>query len=218
MTKLRALVEEVDAALEIHISARSDTRFNRTTFILADDAAELASKLFLIQTNPGWSDTKAKGRFKNFRDVTGEVRAARPVLADLLDRIEERRVRRNGFFHSTHLLDLTLNTNRVNHALVDLLDYCENLFGAEWSAEAEATASMEAAAALVRLDYATRANPALHDRVRTVLADAPRYGDPTNRAKGCAIVVHPADQQAAIAVRMGGKPMRDKLLALLNAL
>lgn len=142
MSRLRALVEEVDAALEIHISARSDTRFNRTAFILADDCVELASKLLLMRGNPAWSDVKADGRFKNFKAVTAEVRAARADTADLLVRIEERRERRNGFFHSAHLLDLTLSTSRVDHALVDLLDYCERLFGAEWTAEVAATASI----------------------------------------------------------------------------
>ena len=218
MSKLRALVEEVDAALEIHIAARSDTRFNRTAFILADDCAELASKLFLVRSNSAWSDAKASGRFKSFKDVTAEVRAARPNTADLLARIEERRERRNGFFHSTHLLDLTLNTNRVNHALVDLLDYCGRLFGADWAAEAAATAALETAAALVRLDYAARSHPALQGRVRDVLAATPRHGVPTKAAKGCAIVVHPEDQQAAIAIRMGGKLLRDQLLTILNSL
>ena len=218
MSRLRALVEEVDAALEIHIAARSDTRFNRTAFILADDCAELASKLFLLRKNHTWSDVKANGRFKNFKDVTAEVRSAQPNTANLLARIEERRERRNGFFHSAHLLDLTLSTNRVDHALVDLLDYCESLFGAEWTAEVAATAAMETGAALVRLDHATRSHPALQGRVRDVLAATPRHGTPTKAVKGCAIVVHPEDQQVAIAVRMGGKTLRDQLLAILNSL
>lgn len=217
MSKLRALVEEVDAALEIHIAARTDTRFNRTVFILADDCAELASKLFLIRRDPAWSDTRPDGRFKTFRNVTGEVRAARPDTTAFLANIEERRDRRNGFFHSAQLLDLTLGNHRVDHALVDLLDYCDTLFGADWRAEAAATAAMETAAALVRLDFATRANPVLQHRVRDVLASVPRHGAPTKATKGCAVVVHPADQQVAIAVRMGGKALRDQLLAILRS-
>lgn len=141
-------------------------------------------------------------------------------VADLVRslHIEERRERRNGFFHSAHLLDLTLSTSRVDHALVDLLDYCERLFGAEWTAEVAATASMETAAALIRLDHATRARPALQGRIRDVLAAAPRHGAPTKATKGCAIVVHPEDQQVAIAVRMGGKALRDQLLTILKEL
>lgn len=204
--------------LEIHIAARSDTRYNRTVYILADDCAELASKLFLVRKNPAWSDRGANGRFKSFRAVTQEVRTVLPDAADLLERIEERRDRRNGFFHSANLLDLTLNTNRVNHALVDLLDYCNLLFGPDWAAEAAATAALETAATLIRLDYAARSYPALQSRVRDVLAATPRHGMPTRAVKGCAIVVYPEDQQVAIAVRMGGRTLRDQLLAILGSL
>jgi len=215
MSKLRALVEEVDAALEIHIAGRSSTRFNRTAFILADDCAELASKLFLARRDPRWSDAKGNGHYKRFKEITAEVRQAQAEAATILARMEERRDHRNGFFHSTHLLDLTLHTNRVDHALIDLLDYCELLFGADWTAEAAATAAMETAAALVRLDYAARSNPRLSTQVQATLAAAPRHGKPTKKITGCAIVVHPEDQHAAIAVRMGGKLLRDQLRSLL---
>src|SRR3990172_12883885 len=114
MSKLPYLVAEINAALEVYLSGRTGQQYNRTAFILCDDCAELASKLFLLTDTPAWSDTKANGRFKNFEDVSGEVRAVflakragdHDVVHALLARIEARRDRRNEFFHSTHLLDL----------------------------------------------------------------------------------------------------------------
>jgi hypothetical protein len=116
MSKLPYRIAEINAALEVYISGRTGQQHNRTAFILCDDCAELASKLFLLIDRPAWSDKRANGSFKNFKDVTCEVRglllakrAADHVVADaLLKQIEARRDRRNKFFHSTELLDLTL--------------------------------------------------------------------------------------------------------------
>ena len=78
MTKLRHLVAEVDAALDIYLAGRTGQQFNKVAFILADDCCELASKLYLITLSPAWSDARANGGFKSFKNVTAEVRAARP--------------------------------------------------------------------------------------------------------------------------------------------
>lgn len=63
MNKLPYLVAEINAALEIYLSGRTGQQYNRTAFILCDDAAELASKLFLIVDTPTWSDVKSNGHF-----------------------------------------------------------------------------------------------------------------------------------------------------------
>src|SRR4051812_31423664 len=99
--KLPYLVNEVNAAMEVYLSGRTGQQYNRTTFILCDDCAELASKLFLITDMPAWSDRRANNSFKNFRDVTGEVRgvflahraADHPAVDVLLRRMEARRGR-----------------------------------------------------------------------------------------------------------------------------
>lgn len=213
--KLRALAEEVDAALEIHLAGRSATRFNRTAYVLADDCAELASKLFLLRRDASWSDMREGGRPKGFRAVTAEVRAAKPAAGEMLARIEERRDHRNGFFHSTRLLDLTLHNHQVDHALVDLLDYCALLFADAWTAQVDGMGAMETAALLVRLDYAARRDFGLRERVAGALAEVPRHGQPTQRRKGVAIVLHPDDLHLAVALRMGGGELRDRLRRLM---
>lgn len=215
MSRLRALVEEVDTLLEIHLAGRSTTRFNRVAYVLTDDAVELASKLYLSRKVDKWSDAKPTGGHKGFRFVTKEVRDATgdASVARLLDAMDARRDHRNGFFHSTKLLELTVNNARVNEALVDVLDLCALLFDPDWGAETPV--AIATAAALVRLDHAASRHPALPARVEAVLAAEPRHGKPTQRKTGCATVAHPADQHAVIAVRHGGAPLRDRLLALL---
>jgi len=59
MSKLPYLVAEINAALEVYLSGRTGQQHNRTAYILCDDGAELAGKLFLLIDNPQWSDAKA---------------------------------------------------------------------------------------------------------------------------------------------------------------
>lgn len=102
MSKLPYLVQEINAAMEVYLSGRTGQQYNRTAFILCDDCAELASKLFLLTDKKKWKDTKAlnptspcpmtpqpaacprhpthiapstgKGPYKNLKEVTAEVR------------------------------------------------------------------------------------------------------------------------------------------------
>lgn len=216
MSKLRHLVGEVEAAFDIHLAGRSTEQFNRTVFILVDDAVELAAKLFLIERDSSWSDSKANGRFKNFGDVIREVRAAvgNAAVDALLTRAEARRQRRNGFFHSTHLLDLTIPSHEVNLALADLFDLGMALFP-DWGAEVEAAGNLETADALVRLDCRSRADPSLTPRVMAVFERHQRASGKA-RARGCEVVFHPEDHHLRLAVRNGGKVLRDTLRALLR--
>ena len=215
MTKLRHLIAEVDAALDIYLAGRTGQQFHKVAFILADDCCELASKLFLTTANAAWSDANASGRFKAFNTVTGEVRAARPATGAILTRIEGRRVRRNGFFHSAHLLDLTLQTIDVTEALRDLLDYGALLFGGQWDVEVRATRNLETAQLLLRLDCAAYADPRITRRVVDIFATQPGGGNAAARAKGCELAHHPDDHHLRLAVRNGGPELRDRLAALL---
>lgn len=217
--KLRHLVAEVDAALDIYLAGRTGQQFNKVAFILADDCCELASKLYLITRNPNWSDdtradkTKGRPRFKNFPAFTGEVQAACPATAGLLIRIQARRERRNGFFHSAHLLDLTLQSHDVNEALRDLLEYGAQLFGADWAEEVKGTGNLETAEVLLRLDHHSRADPRIGPKVSDLFAKLKRTDKQTT--KGCEVTHHPDDHHLRLAVRNGGKELRDKLAALL---
>lgn len=213
MTKLRALVGEVDAALDIVMAGRTGQQFNRIAFILADDICELASKLYLVTRNPAWSDAQPNGRFKNFHTVTGEVLEAHPPSTDLIARIRARRDRRNAFFHSAHLLDLNLHAHDVNLALRDMLDYGDCLFQADWQSEISGTRNLETAAVLIRLDCATYADPRIGSKVTDVFSKLKRSEKP--RKAGCEVALHPDDHHLRLAIRNGGKELRDKLTALL---
>ncbi len=135
MNKLPYLIAEINAALEVYLSGRTGQQYNRTAFILCDDCAELASKLFLLTSKPGWRDTNTNGSFKRFKDITAEVREVlqtkQPqdcnIAKTLLTRIEERRFRRNDSFHSTHLLDLNFHAHDCVEAFCDILDYGKRL-------------------------------------------------------------------------------------------
>jgi hypothetical protein len=222
MSKLPYLVAEINAALEIYLSGRTGQQYNRTAFILCDDGAELANKLFLLTDNKKWSDKGAGKPFKSFKDVTGEVRAVfmakRPgdhAAADnLLKRIEQRRDRRNEFFHSTNLLDLNLHARDCVEAFCDLLDYGKLLFPGEWDVAVAASGNMDTCEALIRLDKKIYGDPSVGPKVNDVLAKWPR-NRPKPKKKGCEVAHHAEDMHLRLAIRNGGNGLRDKLRALL---
>src|SRR2546426_8648683 len=222
MNKLPNLVAEIGAALDIYLSGRTGQQYNRTAFILCDDGAELAGKLFLIIDTPTWSDTKPNGQFKRFKDVTREVRAVllakRPAdhsAADaLLTHMENRRDRRNDFFHTTHLLDLTFPPRACIEAFVDLLDYGRLLFGNDWGAAVASAGNMETCEAILRVDNKTYTEPSVGPKMNALLRTQPRLGGPP-KAKGCEVVHHPEDFHLRLAIRNGGRPFRDAVRALL---
>lgn len=57
MSQLTYLMREICAGLEIFYSSKTGGLFGKTAFILCDNYTELASKLFLVEGNPNWSDT-----------------------------------------------------------------------------------------------------------------------------------------------------------------
>ncbi|MBI4580869.1 MAG: hypothetical protein HY718_14265 [Planctomycetes bacterium] len=229
MSKLPYLVAEVNAAMEVYLSGRTGQQYNRTAFILCDDGAELASKLFLITETPGWSDKKPNNHFKRFGEVTGEVRAVfvakrnadHAGVDTLLKRIEARRDRRNDFFHSTHLLDLNFHARDCVEAFVELLDYGKLLFPADprvpnsgWDGAVAAVGNMETCEAILRIDQKSYGDPAVTPKLNSILKGLRRTGEAAC-AKGCEVAHHPEDYHLRLAIRNGGKTLRDRLRALL---
>lgn len=222
MNKLPYLVAEINAALEIYLSGRTGQQYNRTSFILCDDATELASKLFLIVDTPAWSDKKTNGHFKNFTDITKEVhavfsakRAADQAAADtLLKRIESRRARRNAFFHSTSLLDLNFHSRDCIEAFCDLLDYGKLLFPMDWEGAVALAGNMETCEAIIRLDKKGYGDPSVLSKLNAILGGWPRLG-PSPKKKGCEVALHAEDMHLRLAIRNGGKDLRDRLRVLL---
>ena len=222
MSKFTHLVDEINAALEVYLAGRTGQQYNRTAYILCDDGAELASKLFLTIAVPGWSDTKANGHFKKFKEFTGEVRSAfhtqrpgdHPGVCALLNRIEDRRERRNKFFHSTDLLDLNFHARDCVDAFCDLLDYGKLLFPAEWQAAVSGAGNMETCEAIIRLDRKAYGDPSVGPKVNDILAKWPRNG-PAPTSRGCEVAHYAEDMHLRLAIRNGGNALRDKLMALL---
>jgi hypothetical protein len=222
MSKLPYLINEINAALEVYLSGRVGQQYNRTAFILCDDCTELTSKLFLLTDNPKWSDSKADGRYKNFKDFSGDVRAVFMAkrakdyakVDSALTKIEGRRERRNKFFHSTDLLDLTLQPRDCVESFCDLLDYGKLLFPTRWDIEVAAAGNMETCEALIRLDRRTYVDPSVGPRINEILARWPRKG-PNPKKKGCEVAHHAEDMHLRLAIRNGGNELRDKLRALL---
>jgi hypothetical protein len=222
MSKLPYLVAEINAALEVYVSGRTGQQYNRAAFILCDDCTELASKLFLIRNTPNWSDTKANGHFKSFREVTKEVRRIFRTrrsndyssLDSLLNRIESRRERRNSFFHSTSLLDLNFHAHDCVYAFCDLLDYGKLLFPNDWDISVAATGNMATCEALIRLDNKANSEQSVAAKVNNILSKWPCHS-PNAKKKGCEIAHHAEDMHLRLAIRNGGNELRDKLRALL---
>jgi len=220
--KLPYLVAEINAALEVYLTGRTGQQYNRTSFILCDDGAELASKLFLLTDSATWSDTKPEGRFKNFRDITKEVRGIflgkraedYPTINTLLIRIEGRRNRRNDFFHSTHLLDLNFHVRDCVEAFCDLLDYGKLLFPDHWENAVAGAGSMETCEAVIRLDKKSYGDPSVGPKMNAIFSDWPRNG-PSPKKKGCEVAHHAEDIHLRLAIRNGGKVLRDRLRSLL---
>jgi hypothetical protein len=221
MSKLPYLVAEISAALEVYLSGRTGQQYNRTAFILCDDGAELASKLFLLTDTPTWSD-KGGGRFKTFKDVTGEVRAVflakraadHAAVDALLKRIEGRRDRRNKFFHSTDLLDLTLQPRDCVDSFCDLLDYGKLLFPTRWDVEVAAAGNMETCEAVIRLDRRSYCDPSIGPKVNDIFAKWRSLGLKA-KTLGCEVTHHAEDFHLRLAIRNGGNALRDRLRALL---
>jgi hypothetical protein len=222
MNKLPYLVAEINAALEVYLSGRTGQQYDRVAFILCDDAAELASKLLLLVDTSRWSDMKTNGHFKNVKDITHEVRALfsakragdYAVIDALLKRIEGRRNRRNEFFHSTSLLDLNFHSRDCIEAFCDLLDYGRLLFPSDWQNAVAAAGNMETCEAIIRLDKKGYGDPSIFPKVNAILGNWPRRG-PSPKTKGCEVAHHAEDMHLRLAIRNGGKELRDRLLVLL---
>lgn len=221
MSKLPYLVSEINAAIEVYLAGRIGQQYNRTSFILCDDGAELASKLFLLSDDPNWSDTTGN-RFKPFKTVTREVRNVFQTkrsndftaIDTILDRIDHRRTRRNDFFHSTHLLDLNLHARDCVEALVDLLDYGDLLFQTAWHRAIAAQGNMETCEAVLRIDSKSYIDPSVTPKMDEILKRQPRLGSKPVKC-GCEVAHHPEDVHLRLAIRNGAKDLRDKLRALL---
>lgn len=221
MSQLTYLMDEICAGVEIYYTGRTGQQYLKTAFILCDDHTELVSKLFLLTENTNWSDRKEQGKFKNYHDVMSDVEKIfvakqtknLPTIQKIQADMKTRRDRRNDFFHSTHLLDLSVNQRMCVEAFCDLLDYGELLFPAEWRTELAGARNLETLEVLLRLEMLSFSDPSVQPKVNKILADWPRNN--TNSCKkGVHVAVYPEDLHLRLCVTCGGKVLRDKLMSL----
>jgi hypothetical protein len=221
MTTVRHLTEEICVGLQIYVAGRSGSHL-KSAFVLCDDYTELATKMYLVMCSPAWSDTRSNGRFKNYATVLGDLRSSIQAsrqsdlgtISDLHDRMLARRARRNVFFHSTTLLDLSVTRRDTAEALVDLLDYCHILFS-DWETVIASVADMETLSLLVRLDAAISRDGTLLAQLNELFEQQPK-NRPGSRQKGAHLTVFPEDLHALMSIRWGGSNLKAALQRLLS--
>lgn len=222
MSQLRYLMEEICAGVEIYFTGRVGGQYLKTAYILCDDYTELTSKLYLLMDNSSWSDKKKNGYYKSYHDVQADVRtvvaAKLPAhtarIQELHNAMKASRERRNDFFHSTKLLDLSVTQPRCVEAFCDLFDYGEILFPYDWRRAIEAARNLETLEVLLRLEKKGANDPSILPVVAKVIADWPRNYSNAAR-KGVHLAIHPEDMHLRLCVTSGGKQLRDKLKTLL---
>jgi len=220
--KLSYLIEEICAAVEIYFTGRTGGQYLKTAFILCDDYTELISKLFLLTNNRKWLDTKENGRFKGYQDVLGEVatvfEAKRPAdLKDVRDiqvRMQDHHTRRNDFFHSTHLLDLSVGQRIVVEAFCDLFAYGELLFGTDWQKHVDSSRNLETMRILLLIEKESFRDTTIWQKVQAILRDCPRNKSNAAR-KGVHLTEYPEDFHLRLCITHGSTLLRDKLKAIL---
>lgn len=222
MSQLTYLVDEICAGVEIYFTGRTGGQYLKTAFILCDDYTELTSKLFLLADNPSWQDKKAGGFFKNYHDIQKDVQdvfsSKRPTELARVQAMHTsmalRRKRRNDFFHSTHLLDLSVTPRNCVEAFCDLLDYGKLLFGSDWDDEVQAARNLDCLDVLLRLERKGFSDPSITPKINRVLSECPRNRANSSK-KGVHVTEYPEDLHLRLSVIYGGQDIRDKLAALL---
>src|SRR6185503_11811097 len=97
-----------------------------------------------------------------------------PAVSGLGARMTERRGRRNDFFHSAQLLDLSITSRMCVEAFCDLFAYCERLFGTSWTDCSSAARNLEILQLLFRLEARAYSDPQLLAKVTAVIRGVPR--------------------------------------------
>jgi len=220
---LTYLVDEICAGVEIYYTGRTGGQYLKTAFILCDDYSELVSKLFLLTNNQEWTDKKPNNQFKNYHDVMQDVKAVVTMkmavhlqkVNDLQNAMTNRRKRRNDFFHSAGLLDLSVTSRNCVEAFCDLLEYGEILFGTDWRTALESCRNLATLEVMLRLEKLVFSDPSITPKVNKILQDWPR-NTPNNKKKGAHVAEYPEDLHFRLCLTCGGKALRDKLKALMT--
>jgi hypothetical protein len=240
---LAYLMDEICAGVEIYYTGRLGGQYWKTAFILCDDYTELVSKVFLLTDNPRWTDKKPTGgrancsaptcgraaghtgtiteSFKNYfdvlRDVENIVAGKKPSqlarVKELQAAMVGRRQRRNDFFHSTRLLDLSVISRNCVEAFCDLFEYGEILLKPEWRSSVENTRNLETLEVMLSLEKRSFSDPDITGKINKILQNWPR-NNPTSRTRGIHAAEFPEDLHLRLCITCGGKALLSKLRAL----
>jgi len=216
------LMDEICAGVEIYYTGRTGGQYLKTAFILCDDYVELVSKLYLKTDDPNWSDLNRNGHYKNFHDILQDIEHIVSVkkagqlqrVQDLQAAMTNRRNRRNDFFHSTNLLDLSVSQRNCVESFCDLIEYGEILFSNDWRTTLESCYNLATLEVLLKLERRTFSDPSIQTKINKILQEWPRNISNSCR-KGVHLAVHPEDLHLRLCVTCGGKELRDKLKTLL---
>lgn len=208
--------------LEIYYTGRTGGQYLKTAYILCDDYSELVSKLFLLADDDRWTDKKPNNHFKSYHEVLRDVEAVvRAKVPDRLDRLRDlqsamtnRRARRNDFFHSTSLLDLSVTPRNCVESFCDLLEYGELLLGTDWRQALEGCRNFATLEVMLQLEKLAFSDPSITSKVSNILQNWPR-NIRNNKKRGVHVAEYPEDLHLRLCVTCGGKPLRDKLKALM---
>lgn len=224
MVNVMHLAEEICAGAEIYYTGRTGGQYFKTSFILCDDYTELSSKLFLIQSDSNWSDRKGNGQWKSYKyilaDTLNECKLQKPTTVQRVTEIHAemlaRRGRRNEFFHSANLLDLSISFRACIEAYCDLFEYCELLFG-DWGRAAASVRNLETLMILFKLDRRALSDPSVSGQVNDVVGEWAR-NQSSKKVTGVQEARFPEDLHLRMCVINGSTELRDRLQVILDDL
>lgn len=219
------LMDEICAGVEIYYSGRQGGQYLKTAFILCDDYTELTAKLFLLTDDRNWSDRRPQdpNRFKNYHQILGDVEAVftnkrtpdeQTHVREIHAGMSMRRNRRNDFFHSTTLLDLSVTHRMCVDAFCDLLDYGSLLLGNNWATTLQACRNLGTLEILLRLEKKGFNDPSILPKVNRIFQGLPRNQSSFPR-RGVQATYPFEDLYYRMCVISGGRDLRDALVALL---
>jgi len=164
-----------------------------------------------------------RGSFKDYSDVLGDVRKVIEKkynkkisrLDELQNAMRARRRRRNDFFHTTSLLDVTISPMDCGDALCDLLEYGALLFGDKWNRTVAGTRQLETLEILLKVERKSFNDQSISDKLNRIRSIWPRNSD-SKANKGVQLAIHNSDTHLMLCVINGGPEFKNKLNELLS--
>jgi hypothetical protein len=177
MSRVDDLIALVQSANDAYLV--NPSRNARMAYIQIDDICELAIKSWLQAHVQNWTPVSHQhnGRdyYKGFPTIINEVRNATPgnqALHALLNRFEDRREKRNHFFHNQDLSGLTVTEEECVRAFCDLYDLLEMLYGNDFVTGLESNRIARAQIVIIRLKREGYETQWVYDLFRQYISSA----------------------------------------------